>query len=55
MYYLYIELNMSQKDIADKLKLNRPYISQIMKKYNLVKTKKEKYGKIKGNYEKTKN
>jgi len=55
MYHLYIEENISQKDISKKLNLTRPYVSGLMKKYNLVETKRKKYGKIKGNYEKTKN
>lgn len=47
LYELYIIQNMSQKDISLKIKLTRPYVCKMMKKYDLVKIKKEIYGKIK--------
>lgn len=47
LYYLYIELNLSQKEIAVKFELTRPYVCRLMKKNKLVEVKKNKYGRIK--------
>jgi len=47
LYYMYIELNLSQKEIAKELNLTRPYVCRLMKKNKLVEIKLEKFGKIK--------
>jgi DNA-directed RNA polymerase specialized sigma subunit len=47
LYYLYIELNLNQKEIAKELELTRPYVCRLIKKNKLMKIKLEKYGKIK--------
>ena len=47
LYYSYIELNLSQKEIAIQFELTRPYVCRLMKKNKLVEVKKNKYGRIK--------
>ncbi|MFP4403932.1 MAG: hypothetical protein ACLFPJ_06270 [Candidatus Woesearchaeota archaeon] len=47
IYNYYITMNLSQKKISEILKLNRPYICRLIKKYDLVTIKKQIYGRIK--------